>query len=141
MAVEKTKKGLIAVEWATLVYTLITTIFILVTYVRLTHPTEMLWFRAQAVVLTLALWGVYRLCPCKLTMLFRITGQFLLLSWWYPDTYEMNRIFPNLDHVFAGWEQSLFGFQPALSFCQRWLSVCSFLSGSASFPSTTRPTR
>jgi hypothetical protein len=54
MAVEKTKKGLIAVEWATLVYTLITTIFILVTYVRLTHPTEMLWFRAQAVVLTLA---------------------------------------------------------------------------------------
>ena len=42
----------------------------------------------------------------------------LLLSWWYPDTYELNRIFPNLDHLFAGYEQSLFGFQPALTFCQ-----------------------
>lgn len=112
------KKGLIAVEWATIVYTLLTTIFIMVTYVRLSHPVEMLWFRAQAVLLTLMLWGVYRLCPGKLTMLFRITGQMILLSWWYPDTYEMNRIFPNLDHVFAGWEQSLFGFQPSLEFSQ-----------------------
>ena len=112
------KKGLIAVEWAMLAYTLLTTIFILVTWVKLSHPVDMMWFRAQAVIMTLALWGVYRLCPSRLTMLFRIAGQLLLLSWWYPDTYEMNRIFPNLDHVFAGWEQSLFGFQPSLEFCQ-----------------------
>ena len=39
-----------------------------------------------------------------------------LLAWWYPDTYELNRIFPNLDHIFATWEQSLFGCQPALLF-------------------------
>ncbi len=114
------KKGLIAVEWAMLAYTLLTTIFILVTWVRLSHPTDMLWFRAQAVIMTLALWGVYRLCPSRLTMLFRVVGQLLLLSWWYPDTYEMNRILPNLDHVFAGWEQAVFGFQPALEFCRSW---------------------
>ena len=114
----KSKRGLMAAEWATLAYTLFTTIFILVTFVRLTNPGDMLLLRAQAVVLTLALWGVYRLCPGKLTMLFRVTGQLLLLSWWYSDTYELNRIFPNLDHVFAGYEQSLFGFQPSLSFSQ-----------------------
>jgi len=107
-----------AAEWATLAYTLFTTIFILVTFVRLTNPGDMLLLRAQAVLLTLALWGVYRLCPSKLTMLFRVAGQLLLLSWWYSDTYELNRIFPNLDHVFAGYEQSLFGFQPSLSFSQ-----------------------
>ena len=107
-----------AAEWATLAYTLFTTIFILVTFVRLSNPVDMLLLRAQAVVLTLALWGVYRLCPSKLTMLFRVTGQLLLLSWWYSDTYELNRIFPILDHVFAGYEQSLFGFQPSLSFSQ-----------------------
>jgi membrane-associated phospholipid phosphatase len=78
----------------------------------------MLWFRAQSVILTLALWGVYRLYPSRLTTLFRVCGQLLLLSWWYPDTYELNRIFPNLDHLFAGYEQSLFGFQPALTFSQ-----------------------
>jgi hypothetical protein len=114
----KTKRGLIAAEWATMAYTLFTTIFILVTYVKLTNPGDMLMLRVQAVVLTLALWGVYRLCPSKLTMLFRVTGQLLLLSWWYSDTYELNRIFMNLDHVFAGYEQSLFGFQPSLSFSQ-----------------------
>jgi membrane-associated phospholipid phosphatase len=117
---KKPKKGLMAMEWVMMAYTLFTTIFILVTYVRLTHPTEMLWFRAQAVVLTLALWGVYRLYPSRLTILFRVTGQMLLLSWWYSDTYEMNRIFSNLDHVFAAWEQSIFGFQPALTFCESW---------------------
>lgn len=120
VAEKKPKTGLIAVEWVMMAYTLLTTIFILVTWVRLAHPMDMLWFRVQAVVLTLALWGVYRLFPSRLTMLFRISGQLLLLSWWYPDTYEMNRIFPNLDHVFAGWEQGIFGFQPALTFCQSW---------------------
>ena len=58
VAEKKSRKGLLAVEWATMGYTLFTTIFILVTWVRLAHPTEMLWFRAQAVILTLALWGV-----------------------------------------------------------------------------------
>ena len=40
----------------------------------------------------------------------------LLLIWWYPDTYELNRIFPNLDHLFASAEQWMFGCQPALYF-------------------------
>lgn len=101
-----------------LIYTLLTTIFIVVTFSRLSAPAEMLLFRAGAVALTLFLWGVYRRCPGRLTMLLRVAGQLVLLSWWYPDTYEMNRIFPNLDHVFAGWEQALFGFQPSLEFCR-----------------------
>ena len=115
---KKPRKGLMAVEWIMLAYTIFTTLFILFTWVRLAHPVDMLWFRAQSVILTLALWGVYRLYPSRLTTLFRVCGQLLLLSWWYPDTYELNRIFPNLDHLFAGYEQSLFGFQPALTFSQ-----------------------
>jgi len=46
-----------------------------------------------------------------------------LLSWWYPDTYELNRALPNLDHVFASLEQSLFGCQPALLFSQHFGST------------------
>ena len=46
-----------------------------------------------------------------------------LLSYWYPDTFEFNRIFPNLDHMFATLESDLFGCQPALLFDQ----VCSGL--------------
>ena len=56
----------------------------------------------------------------------RIAIQMSLLSYWYPDTFEFNRIFPNLDHVFASAEQWLFNGQPAVWFClrfpQMWVS-------------------
>jgi membrane-associated phospholipid phosphatase len=44
-----------------------------------------------------------------------------LLNYWYPDTFEFNRIFPNLDHLFASLDYNLFGCQPAMVFDQ----VCS----------------
>ena len=37
----------------------------------------------------------------------RIIAQIALLAWWYPDTYEINRMFPNLAHLFSGWEQDV----------------------------------
>ena len=72
--------------------------------------------------MTIALWIVYRMLPCKLTMFMRVGAQMALLAWWYPDTFELNRLFPNLDHVLATWEQQLFGFQPALIFARTFSS-------------------
>lgn len=43
----------------------------------------------------------------------------LLIAWWYTDTYNINLMFPNLDHVFASMDQYLFGFQPALVFASQ----------------------
>ena len=65
---------------------------------------------------------------CRLTRLARIVVQMAFLSWWYPDTYELNRMFPNLDHIFATWEQQLFGSQPALYFSQLFGESSSALS-------------
>ena len=57
---------------------------------------------------------------------------------WYPDTYELNRTLPNLDHVFAQWEQSLFGCQPSLLFSQKvpyaWFSELMCLGYVSYFP-------
>lgn len=47
----------------------------------------------------------------------RIVIQMSLLSYWYPDTFEFNRFFPNLDHVFATAEEFIFNGQPAIWFC------------------------
>ena len=55
-------------------------------------------------------------------MFVRVAAQMGMLAWWYPDTYEINRMFPNLDHVVASWEQQLFGFQPALEFARAFPS-------------------
>lgn len=53
----------------------------------------------------------------KLTTFLRTVAQLAWLILWYPDTYEFNRCFSNLDHHFAQMDLSLFGCQPALEFC------------------------
>ncbi|MCR4602289.1 MAG: phosphatase PAP2 family protein [Prevotella sp.] len=109
-------------EWAMLSYAAFTLLLMLLLWGRLVDPVPMLAGRIIAVAMTLGLWQLYRLKPTKLTMVLRVTGQLCLLGWWYPDTYEFNRIFLNLDYLFAGWEQSLFGCQPALLFSQQYSS-------------------
>lgn len=113
---KKPRRGLMALEWVVLVYLLLTLLMVCFTYTKLANPEAMIWGRIRVVAITLALWGVYRLIPCRITRFARVGAQLMLLSWWYPDTYELNRILPNLDHIFARAEQSLFGFQPALEF-------------------------
>ena len=115
-------RGLLWLEWATVAYIVLTSVLIAVTFNRLHDPAQMLWGRGQALLMTLALWASYRLFPCRTTLLGRVIGQLLFLSWWYPDTFELNRIFPNLDAFFAQAEQSLFGCQPALTFSRDYPS-------------------
>lgn len=124
------KKGLMALEWVMLGYMAITIITMLFTYTKLVNPEAMLWGRLRVLVMTLALWAVYRMIPCRITKMVRIIAQMGLLAWWYPDTYEINRMFPNLDHIFAGWEQALFGCQPALLFAKAmpWAVVSELMS-------------
>lgn len=101
-------------------YVALTLVMMFVLWDQLVNPVGMLVGRAEAVATTLALWGIYRWRPCRLTMLIRVAGLMAWLGWWYPDTYELNRVLPNLDHLFAQAEQSLFGCQPALVLLQRY---------------------
>lgn len=110
------RKGLLAAEWVVLAYSAITALLIFFTYTKLENPHSMLMHRVHVTAMTVALWIVYRLYPCKALILVRIAAQMLLLGVWYPETFELNRIYPNLDHLFASWEQALFGCQPALLF-------------------------
>lgn len=114
----KPRKGLLAAEWVVMGYLALTTLLVLFASTKIHSPEAMLWGRFRVLTMTLALWIVYRLLPCRFTHLCRIFFQIVLLSWWYPDTYELNLLFPNQDHIFAGYEQQLFGCQPALLFSQ-----------------------
>lgn len=44
----------------------------------------------------------------------------ILLVYWYPETFDINRNFQNYDFLLAGIEQNIFGFQPALLFSQMY---------------------
>jgi len=115
---KKPIKGLLTVEWVILGYWVLTLLFVLFTYTKIQNPETLIYGRIKVLALTAAMWAVYRMIPCRFTLLCRIGVQLALLSWWYPDTYELNKILPNLDHLFAGYEQQLFGCQPALLFPQ-----------------------
>ena len=135
---KKPVKGLLAFEWVAIGYLLFTILMMIILWDKLIAPGEMIKGRAQFLLVTLACWAVYYLWACRLTIFLRVLAQMAFLGWWYPDTYEMNRALPNLDHVFAGWEQSMFGCQPSLLFAQKvpygWFSELMCLGYVSYFP-------
>lgn len=118
---EEGKRQFLAVESLNLIYNLLTTLLIIRFFNRLQDPQEMLMGRFLIAAGTFAVIYIYTLYPSPLTRFLRIASQMALLAYWYPDTFEFNRIFPNLDHLFATAEFSFFGCQPAILFEQ----VCS----------------
>ena len=118
---EKGETRFLAVEKLNLLYNLLTTLLIIIFYNRLQQPDTMLLERFFIAAGTFVVIYIYTLYPSPFTRFMRIVTQMSLLSYWYPDTFEFNRIFPNLDHLFASAEQMLFDCQPAVLFEQ----VCS----------------
>ena len=131
-------RGLLAAEWGILAYLAFTLVLMAWMWDRLVNPEAMLTGRLQYLAATAAAIGVYRLYPCRLTHFARIAVQLSFLGWWYPDTYELNRLLPNLDHLFAAAEQHIFGCQPSLLFSQAvpyaWFSELMCLGYVSYFP-------
>ena len=87
----------IAVEKINLFYNLFTTLLIIIFYNRLNNPQSMLMGRFMILAGTFALIYAYTRYPSRFLVLVRMVTQMFLLNYWYPDTFEFNRIFPNLD--------------------------------------------
>lgn len=117
---ERPRKGLLALEWVILAYAAITLLVVLFCFTKIDNPQAMIWGRVRVSAITVGLWAVYRFIPCKMTEFVRVTIQMALLAWWYQDTSEINSLFTNLDHVFAALDQTVFGFQPALVFAEKF---------------------
>ena len=112
----ESSKGLFAVERISLIYNAITTILIVLLCSRMDHPGVMLLERAGIVAITFGLIYLYQKYPCRLSAFIRMVVQMSFLAYWYPDTFEFNRLFPNLDCFFASAEQWLFNCQPSVEF-------------------------
>lgn len=110
--------GLLMMEKCVLAYLIITAVMMMFCYTRLVDPGQMIFGRVGVILATALTWGAYRLMPCRFMVALRVGVQSSFMAWWYADTYELNRFLPNLDHVFASWEQSIFGCQPSLLFSQ-----------------------
>lgn len=119
----ETSKGLFAVERISLIYNAITTLLIVLLYGRMDHPGLMLIERAGIVAVTFVLIYLYQKYPCRLSAFVRMVVQMSFLAYWYPDTFEFNRLFPNLDYFFASADHFLFDCQPAVEFSKLFPSI------------------
>ena len=132
------KKGIWPLEWAMIAYTLFTLVLISALSSELVEPVPMILQRVAFLALIAVTWWIYKIYPSRITLFLRISLVMMTLSRWYPDTWEFNRLFLNLDHLFAGWEQSLFGCQPSLLFSQHlpdwWASEPLYLGYFSYFP-------
>lgn len=109
-------KGLWPIEWLSIAYSILTIFFMALLWQRMDHPWTMLAERGYIFLGTILIWKIYNRYPLKIMTFVRITVQMSLLGYWYPDTYEFNRVLPNLDHIVAHWDSILFNCQPALEF-------------------------
>ncbi len=117
------KNGLFAVESISLIYNAVTTVMIFFLFNRMDHPGVMLIERACIVLITFAMIYIYQKYPCRISAFARMAVQMGFLAYWYPDTFEFNRLFPNLDHLFASAEQFIFSFQPSVNFSEMFPSM------------------
>lgn len=119
-------KNIYPVENATILYALLTTLLIVFNYDRMANPMGLIVERLSFVFIILILSHISKLQDNRWLDFGRYLFVGILLPYWYADTFEFNRILPNLDHHFAVWEQNIFGYQPALLFGEvapwRWFS-------------------
>lgn len=114
------ERGLLSMEAVTLVYMLLTTVMAALCWGNIDTPQSMLFLRMGVLAGMGLLLCVYRLWPCRFTILLRMVFCMVMLIAWYPETYEFCKQFDYHDHWFARADWLLFGCQPSLEFSQ-WL--------------------
>ena len=108
--------GLLSLEWITVLYVIYTTILVLFYWNGLNDPASMLGIRAGVLVGFGIIYALYKCFPYRFFRVARIVPPMLLLIVWYPENYDFCSQLPYLDHIFAGIDHSIFGYQPALQF-------------------------
>ena len=128
-------------ELVGLAYAFFTIILIAFNLSEFADFKSMMALRVFYIEATVAAFLIYFMRPTRFMLLLRVIIQMVFLSWWYPDTYELNRILPNLDHLFAACEQAVFSCQPSLLFSEYvpwgWFSELMCLGYVSYFPLMT----
>ncbi len=115
-----------AVEKLTFIYVLITAIVIFFIRPSFEVMEDLLRARLLIILGILSLAYLSSLKNLKILRFTRLSFVGGMLIYFYPETFEINRMLPNQDHLLAELEQFIFGYQPALVFReyfnQAWIS-------------------
>lgn len=131
---------LLPFERLTIWYSILTSVIIIAFWNSLEQPIMQIVGRGVIVgVMFFMSWVANRFFKeSNITVAFRVLFQIALLPYWYPEIYEFNNLFPNLDHIFASLEQSIFRMQPSVAFSQllpyKWFSESIYFGYFAYYP-------
>jgi len=103
----------LAIEKITFLYVLLTSLIIFYLFPQLPHAYNLLINRILIVTVVIILTFINAVKDWDFIRFLRYVFLGALLSYWYPETFEINRVLPNLDFLLAGWEQLVFGCQPS----------------------------
>lgn len=104
-------------EWLTLFYVLATTVFLVLNYSKLSSPVFFFGIRFVTVVLIVSLAFFSNKKDWHFLSALRHFLPFLLLAYWYSETYDFaGFLLPNEDVFFSHADERLFGGQPSLLF-------------------------
>ena len=127
-----------AVEKITVIYILITALIIILVPQQVSSITQLLTYRIIIIMIIILLAYLNSIFNWWIIRLSRYAFLGALLAYWYPETFDINRMLLNKDYLLAGWEQNIFGFQPAFLFSQlysqRWLSEILYMGYLSYYP-------
>jgi len=108
------------IEYLTFAYILITSVYLAVFAGKLETPLVHFGIRIAVVVFIFILTWLNNISRNPVVKVIRYYLPYVLLSYWYPETYYFNNfIFDNLDHHFVKIDGLWFGCQPSLEFSKR----------------------
>jgi membrane-associated phospholipid phosphatase len=120
-------KSLFPVEKLSIIYAVLTAIFIIIFGAKENHASLMILYRILFIALIFSLRFLYKHKTTNAVWFVRNALPLAFIAYWYPETYFMNEnIFGNLDKCFINADQYLFGCQPSLEFSkyypQTWIN-------------------
>lgn len=114
-------KNLNAIDRITLLYLFTTTIFIGLAWNNLENKLLPLVFRILAILIIYGMGYFHELFRGGVIQFLRYAYPLVLIVYLYPETDHFNNIFfENQDPFFSRVEETIFGFQPALRFLDRF---------------------
>jgi membrane-associated phospholipid phosphatase len=126
-----------AVEKITVIYILITALIIIL-LPNVTNINQLILNRLMIVAIIFILAYLNSKLNWWIISLIRYAFLGGLLAYWYPETFDINRMMFNRDYILADLEQSILGMQPAFLFhqnySQQWVSELLYMGYLAYYP-------
>lgn len=108
------KLRLLSFEKVVILYIFITSFIVIFNHSILPNYENLILIRIGILLAILSLVTLSSIFNKGFIIFMRYAFIALSLIYWYPETFDINRIFNNMDFRIANWEQLIFGFQPAL---------------------------